>query len=350
MTVHAAVYRVPDVRHYEKQIEWTPGRRLKLSDFKGPPDWDPTGRPLLHSYSGCDFYLFSRSKFYCYYGWIDPASPDSLRLLLHEQGNFDLCEVYRRQLDEYVLRYENRGASQNKTTEHIFREVYSAFLAKQAQYETDTDHGHDPVAQAEWTKRIAAELANPQHTHDPLFAADPDLVQQQNGNLVYALKPLPGKALVYIIRPKTISTPLPSRMLYDPLPLLLCAPYAYFINANSYTVGFKDSATNPIHGRTYTYTYLDPDKYTFSAVMNRQNEYEGVFGGHRYKKGPGVELSVSAGKVYYLKLTTGETWFRFDKPRLELLSEKEGRALVRKCSLVSTGDDVDLPGLANPLE
>ena len=350
LMVRAAVYRVDDIRHYEKQIEWTPDRKLRLSDFKGPPDQEPAGRPTLHSYSGCDFYLFSKAKFYCYYGWIDPASPDSLRLLLHEQGNFDLCEIYRRQLDENVLRYENHGASQYKTTEHIFREVYAAWLARQMQYETETNHGLDSAEQAEWAKKIGAELTNAPGTHDPLFAANLDFIQHQKDSIVSTLTPPPGKALVYIIRPKTISTPLPSRVLYDPLLLLLGAPYWYFFNGNSYTVGFKDSTTDPIRGRTFTYRYLDPDKYTFTAFMNLESQHVRVFGGRRYKKGQGMELSVSAGKVYYLRVNTGESWFTYAKPQLQLLGEKQGRELIRKCSIAGGSDDIELPELVNPLE
>lgn len=349
LTVHAAVYHVDDIRHYEKQIEWTPGRKLRLSDFKGPADWELPGQPTLHSYSGCDFYLFSRSKFYCYYGWIDRASPDSLQLLAHEQGNFDLCEIYRRQLDENVLRYENRGASQSRATEHIFREVYSAYLAKQVQYEKETNHGLDTARQDEWTKRIAAELTNAPGTHDPLFTANPDFIQWQKDSLL-ALTPQPGKALVYLIRPKTISTPLPSRVLYDPMFLLVGAPYLYFVNGNSYTVGFKDSTTDPIHGRTFVLRNLAPDRYTFTAFMNKEDQHMGGFGGRRYKKSQGIELALLAGKVYFLLLDTGDSWFSYARPQLKLLSEKEGRDLIRKCSLASTGDDVDLPALTNPLE
>ena len=350
LTVQAAVYYVSDIRHYEKQIEWTPGRKLNLSDFKGPADSALPGQPALRSYSGCDFYLFSQSKFYCYDGWIDRTSPDSLRLLAHEQGNFDLTEIYRRQLDENVLRYENRGASQTRATEHVFREVYSAYLAKQAQYERETGHGLDSAEQTKWTKSIAAELANTSGKHDPLFAANPDFMESQKDSLISALAPQPGKALVYLIRPKTISTPLPSRVLYDPMLLLFGAPYLYFVNGNSYTVGFKDSTTDPIHGRTFVFRNLTPDRYTFTAFMNKGDRDKGAFGAHRYKKSEGMELSLSAGKVYYLLLNTGDSWFSYATPQLKLISEKEGRELIRKCSLASTGEDVDLPGLTNPLE
>jgi hypothetical protein len=347
MTVRATVYHVDDIRRYEKQIEWKPGRKLTLSDFKGPPDRSPAGRPSLHSYSGCDFYLFSRSKFYCYYGWIDPSSPDSLRLLAHEQGNFDLCEIYRRQLDENVLRYENSGASQYKTTDHIFREIYAAYLARQAQYEKETDHGIDSVAQAAWTKRIAADLAVPR-MHDPIFFANINYIQKEKDSTVSRLTPMPGKALVFFIRPKNISTPLPARVLYNPFFLLLGAPYAYFFNGNEYVVGIKDTATDPIHPQSFTYLYLEPDRYGFTAVMNKANQHLHEYG-RRYRTSPQVNVRLSPGKIYYLKMNEPETWFGFSSPRLELLDEKNGRALIRKCSLADPTDNIELPELSNPL-
>lgn len=347
--VEAAVYRVDNIHHYEKQIEWSASRKLQLSDFKGPPDREPAGKPSLQSYSGCDFYLFSRSKFYCYYSWIDPRSADSLRLLLHEQGNFDLCEVYRRQLDENVMRYENSSGSRYKMTERVFKQVYSAYLAKQAQYESETGHGLDPARQAEWTKRIAAELADPNGTHDPFFAVDPLFTQRQKDSAVAHLTPVSGKALVYIIRPQNISTPLVKRVLYDPIYWCVFADYAYFINRNQYTVDFKDSTTDPIKGRTFTYRYLDPDQYTFTPVMNKQFERLRL-NGFRFKTGAQMKLSLTAGKVYYLKMTTGATWFGFARPQLEVLNEREGKALLRRCNVALANDNIDLPELGDPLE
>ena len=348
LTIQATAYRVDDLRHYEKQIEWTPGRRLQLFDFKGPPDSEPAGQPTLHSYSGCDFYLFARARFYCYYGWIDRKYPDSLRLLLHEQGNFDLAEIYRRQLDENVVRYENRGANQYKMTELVFREVYAAYLAKQVQYETATHHGLDSVTQGEWTKRIAAQLADPR-AHDPLFAANINYIQQVKDSIVSRLTPSADKALVFFIRPKNISTPLPSRVLYDPAFLMLGAPWGYFVNGNEYVVGFKDSTTDPIRPQSFTYWYLDPDQYGFSAIMNKANRYMHEYG-RRYRSSLVLNVALAPGRVYYLKLNTPETWFGFSTPVLQLLDEKEGKALIRKCSLEEATDNIELPELSNPLE
>lgn len=86
--------------------------------------------------------------------WVDPeqAGPDLLR---HEQGHFDLAEVFarraRRDLD--VRKLTRRRA------ESIYRDRLGELASAQWAYDRDTNHGTLSSAQAEWSARIRGWLS-----------------------------------------------------------------------------------------------------------------------------------------------------------------------------------------------
>lgn len=160
----ADIYQVQELRQYEKVIDWNTNRQLTFTDFKGAAD-TATGVPLEnHSRvyftidedpRGFRTSLFStKTRFDCTTSRINSQPKNAPELLLHEQGNFDLCEIYRRQLDQFILKYDYNHFNQHRIVAEIFEGVSTAFLVKQAQYESATNHGLDYVQQSEWTKQI----------------------------------------------------------------------------------------------------------------------------------------------------------------------------------------------------
>jgi len=99
--------------------------------------------------------------------WVVPgkACPEVLR---HEQGHFDLNEVYRRKLDLLLPLLTSHGRTSNAARhaldEHLHRTA-AAVLARleelQSRYDAETRHGTDAVAQAVWDEQIAAWLLRP---------------------------------------------------------------------------------------------------------------------------------------------------------------------------------------------
>jgi hypothetical protein len=129
--VDATLYRVCDLRPYEREIAWTGARKLTYADFKG------FDTPNTQSRSVCQFY--TKTLFFCTESFINRGSADSAALLEHEQGNFDLCEIYRRQLDADMKGNWQYG----KKAAAIFNQVHGVYLEKKRQYESETDHGLD---------------------------------------------------------------------------------------------------------------------------------------------------------------------------------------------------------------
>ena len=79
-------------------------------------------------------------------------------LLEHEQGHFDLSEVYARQLrkklDEKKLTVFNLSNDANV----VFKDVYASYVDRQELYEQETQNGLDHKKQAEWSNQISREL------------------------------------------------------------------------------------------------------------------------------------------------------------------------------------------------
>jgi hypothetical protein len=316
--VAATLYLARDLRPYEREISWSSNRKLTYVDFKGGPD------PAAESRSRCQFY--TKTLFFCTESWINRGSADSAKLLEHEQGNFDLCEIYRRQLAEDMP--GQRSYSQK--AQDIFQQVYGAYWEKKRQYDFDTNHGLDGERQALWTKRIRGALVRNDGDPDPFFVAERVFSLRQKDSVARALRPPPGKALVYIIRPKNVSTSPFMRIVYDPL--YLCCIYGIGFNINRYTVNVDDTTLGPIEGHSYAYLSVDPGDHSLGAGMNLERQYRAIFSS-RVKKSSVLPIGVQAGKVYYLTLATGATWFGFAAPQLEMVAEAKGRMLLSKCRL-----------------
>jgi hypothetical protein len=256
--VDATLYRAMNLQDYERRISWSVDRRLTLADFKGAPD------PVMHSRSRCQFYF--RTLFFCTKSWIDRTSADSATLLEHEQGNFDLCEIYRRQFEA-----DRRGLRlYTQKEQSIFQQVYGAYWQKKRQYDTETDNSLDHTRQDMWTRQITRALAKNDGDPDTLFAVAKVFTLRQKDSVAKQLQPPPAKALVYIIRPKNISTPPLMRIVYDPL-YLTCL-YAIGLNVNKYTVHDNDTTFGPLEGHAYDYVAVDPGDFNFGTGMNMDSK------------------------------------------------------------------------------
>ena len=95
--------------------------------------------------------------FYATRSWVH-ADGQLDEVLKHEQGHFDLCEVYRRKLSEAMdtIKLYTPGHLMMVTT--LFEKVNKEYLLAQAEYERTTSHGTNSKAQQQWEMQISATL------------------------------------------------------------------------------------------------------------------------------------------------------------------------------------------------
>lgn len=165
----AKIYRVPDFRKHEKEIEWTANRKLTWEDFKGTPKSISNTNTAAQTYCGFDFQtnyvtiltktkIFVTTTFTCNLSWVRPDQKNRTDLLKHEQGHFDLCEVYARQLRKKLQEKKLTVFNLNPDANIIFKDVYASYLDRQELYEKETNYGLDKQKQSDWTKEISREL------------------------------------------------------------------------------------------------------------------------------------------------------------------------------------------------
>ncbi|HMI78622.1 MAG TPA: hypothetical protein VK484_07500 [Ferruginibacter sp.] len=166
----AKIYKVPNFRVHEKEIEWTANRKLTWEDFKGTPKTASNSTLAAQAYCGFGFQttgvtmfnkakIFTLNTFTTSLSWVRPDQKDRTDLLEHEQGHFDLCEVYTRQLRKKLEEKKLTAFNLNTDANVIFKNVYASYLDRQELYEKETNHGLDREKQIEWTKLIGAELS-----------------------------------------------------------------------------------------------------------------------------------------------------------------------------------------------
>ena len=167
--IKAQIYKVPDFRKYEKEIVWTRNRKLTWDDFKGKPKTISNTNVAATTYCGFGFEtnqvfvfskvkLFTKNVFDCNLSWVRPDQKDKIPVLEHEQGHFDLCEVYARQLRKKLEDKKLTAFTLNGDANAIFKEIWALCLERQELYEKETNYGLDRQKQYEWATTIEKEL------------------------------------------------------------------------------------------------------------------------------------------------------------------------------------------------
>ena len=151
-------------------IQWSSENKLKWEDFKGEPVADnPSDAFTTTDISAiewkCDrenrfIFTGAQARFNKDKSWVkDDKKSDEL--LKHEQGHFEITEIYARKLREALRKIE----CDKKSKEQIQKEVDDAAdkidkeWDKEAEkYDEETDHGKDKKKQEKWDEKINKEL------------------------------------------------------------------------------------------------------------------------------------------------------------------------------------------------
>lgn len=167
-------------------IRWVADRPLVWSDFRGAvaPDAEPSAAALtaasvslgyaleVRRGRGCEYEITAietSAEFHPEQSWVrDGARIDSV--LEHEQGHFDLTEVFRAVLEQeanvLVGRTQRCATADMSAIEaevgervaSIRERIFAELEQVQSQYDAETGHGTLPDQQRAWTSRIRAAL------------------------------------------------------------------------------------------------------------------------------------------------------------------------------------------------
>jgi hypothetical protein len=159
---------VPAQAQSESGFAWPEHPRLTWNDFKGSPA-KSASYPSAVSDTGFKYQLVCRNglldidvaAFFSPSGsWVKPDSKTP-ELLRHEQGHFNMAELYALKLRKAILDAKiscGDTASANAAGEKMVSEFQKEWQDAEREYEEDTKYGTDLGKQDAASKRIAADL------------------------------------------------------------------------------------------------------------------------------------------------------------------------------------------------
>jgi hypothetical protein len=142
----------------EELLDWQPDRPLTWEDYMVRPDPDSDAAASTTTYLAIEYNLkgqqFSykiHSRFSCDKSW---GLHKTEYILAHEQGHFDIAEVYARVLHKKMSEYRFDRQTYKKDLKKIYEDVIEAKEEMQNRYDKETNHSIYRARQAEWLETI----------------------------------------------------------------------------------------------------------------------------------------------------------------------------------------------------
>jgi len=160
--------------HKENEISWRKDRKLSWDDFKGPIPRDVDHRTAAATYCGIGFETSTISNtnkdlkitvyntFYIGNSWAKPEEMNE-DVLEHEQGHFDLCELYTRKLRERLSVVNVDVNTMKPTLRKVYNDLQEEYKKRQQEYESETAHGVNLPQQRKWRDILDRELQETEH-------------------------------------------------------------------------------------------------------------------------------------------------------------------------------------------
>ena len=79
-------------------------------------------------------------------------------ILSHEQGHFDIAEIYARKLNKALKQYSFNVKTSPKEVPAMYQQIMKEEGQLQNQYDSETDFSRDKPQQAIWLEKIQREL------------------------------------------------------------------------------------------------------------------------------------------------------------------------------------------------
>jgi len=142
----------------EELLDWDAGRRLTWADYKAKPEPGSdaaasTASVLAVSYSisSTGFTYRIECRFSKTRSW---GLHKSDYILSHEQGHFDIAEIFARKLHKKLSEYQFNRRTYQKDLDNIYEEIVQDKDKMQNDYDRETNHSINKDKQAEWLQKI----------------------------------------------------------------------------------------------------------------------------------------------------------------------------------------------------
>jgi uncharacterized membrane protein YcgQ (UPF0703/DUF1980 family) len=162
---HFLLFSIPLFLFAQKEgnyINWSPGRKLAWHDFTAEPDKQGDAAALTATHLGFSYSVVSGKISYTIDCRFDKDKSwgrvKNDWILKHEQGHFDIAEIFARKLHKAVSSYQFNRNTFQKDLDAIYTGIVKEKETFQQQYDDDTDYSRNKVKQEEWLKKIEKML------------------------------------------------------------------------------------------------------------------------------------------------------------------------------------------------
>jgi hypothetical protein len=142
----------------EELVDWNPSRRLTWADYKANPDPASDAAASTTTYLGIEYSISNNSfgfKIQCRFSkdrsW---GLHKTDYILSHEQGHFDIAEIFARKLNKAMGEYSFNKKSYQKDLKKIYQDIMEEKEKMQDDYDKETNHSIKKAKQAEWLEKI----------------------------------------------------------------------------------------------------------------------------------------------------------------------------------------------------
>ena len=146
----------------EELIDWKAGRGLIWSDYKGNPDQGSDAAALTATYLAIEYNISEKGfswKIQCRFSKTRSWGKSRTDYILqHEQGHFDIAEIFARKLNKKMTEYRFNKNSYRNDLKKIYDSITVEKEDLQNQYDNETDHSRKKEEQAKWRKKIEEML------------------------------------------------------------------------------------------------------------------------------------------------------------------------------------------------
>lgn len=142
----------------EELLDWKNTKKLSWADYKGEPVAGSDAAAATTTYLGIEYQIDDKGftyKIQCRFSktksW---GRSRTVYILEHEQGHFDIAEIFARKLNKNMGEYKFNKSSFRTDLRSIYDAVALEKENFQNQYDLETDHSRKKEQQEAWNGKI----------------------------------------------------------------------------------------------------------------------------------------------------------------------------------------------------
>ena len=146
----------------EELLKWDADRTLTWDDYKAAPDTSSDFAASTTTYLNADYVFTSDGFTFKIHSWFSKTNSWGLvktaYILKHEQGHFDIAELFARKLYKELRKYKYNKQTAGEDVSAIYNRITKEKAQLQSDYDAETNHSLNKEKQKEWLKKIEGLL------------------------------------------------------------------------------------------------------------------------------------------------------------------------------------------------